>query len=442
MKWIVIGVLCAAAMACTDEQNLGNTYTLRSARWTISLATLDQSPGNVIAESVALDPADDVIVDGSFAGTVDFGGGPVTSPPGNPQFWLGKRSGVDGSYVWNLFAGPATVGNFEVSDFRVDTGGNTIVAGSVYGTEPFGDQMIVANGQAFFVAKISPDGHVLWARVIGEKLNNANGTGLALGADGRIYFSAEFQGSITFPNGVITGPTEDSYLLAALDADGTMRWGKSLPVLGHIAIANDDSVILVGAPDRSITFGGVSIDLTKDPARFAAKITPDGDIAWVHTFGQVGVPYEHVLLAVDDHDRIATTSIVGTAGAMGGTNDVGLDANGDPLWSASPASGHVDENVIATNGHAILTAGTMYDWTVDLGNGPQVGSMYIAARDDEGNLVDTKVFGDPGRSGAGFLDIAMSSDGAVAFTAATPDSINFGSGPVQGTIIGLFAPSP
>ena len=438
MKWIVIGVLCAMVMACTDEQNLGNTYTVRSARWAASLGTLDQSPGGLNVFDVALDPSDDVIADGNFEGVVDFGGGPVTTAPEQPTFWLGKRSGVDGSYLWNMVLGGTPNENFNLAGLRVDSSGDAIVAGSFMGTQPFGDQMITSRTEALFVAKVSPDGHVLWTRVIG---GDANGIGLAVGADGRIYVSAEFQGSITFPNGVVTGPTSNSYLLAALEADGTVRWGQSLPLPAEIAVASDGSVILVGAVDQSMTFGGVSIDLQKDPARVAAKITPDGDVAWVHTFGTAGVPYENVLLALDDHDRMATTSTIGDSSEMAGTSDAGLDASGQSLWSASPTSGHVREDAIATNGHAILTAGRMFDWTVDLGNGPQVGSFYLAARDAEGNLVDTKVFGDPGQQG-GFSSLAMSRDGAVAFAAGTAEPINFGSGPIKGMIIGLFAPSP
>lgn len=445
MKMIVIGIACAMVMACTDEQNLGNTYTLRAARWTVPLPGMNEA-SFVTPYEVAIDPSGDVLVDGAFEGAVDFGGGEVTTAPEQLAHWIGKRSGADGSYLWTKVLGGAALANFSLDGMRVDAQGNAIIAGALSGTQQIAGRTI-SSGPAAYVAKLSPVGDLLWIRTLETNPSYLNVFGLAVGADGRIYFTGEFQGTVHFPNGDLVGGPGLNFYLAALEPDGTVRWGRQVPV-GRLAAASDGSIILAGAVDASTTFGGVNIDLSEDPAQFAAEITADGDVAWVRPFGEAGVPYQHVLLALDDQDHIATTSSIGNDGALtSGTDDVFLDASGHSLWTSSPVSGHISEDAIATNGHAILTAGRLNDWTVDLGKGPEVGSMYVAARDASGDLVDTKVLGDPGK-GDGFSSLATSNDGAVAFTAAIGEPIDFGNGTVPGptrghdsvAVVGLFAP--
>jgi hypothetical protein len=447
MKTIVIGAMCLSAVACTNDNNLGNTYSLHSARWATSLRVTGEY-GGVSAYLVGIDPSSgSVLAAGAFEGTVDFGAGPITTAYHQPTFWIGKRSGVDGSHLWTKLLG--TLPNFELRGLRVDSSGNAIVAGGFSGTQPFGDQPLASLQPNIYVAKLLPDGHTAWVRDLDlAAMTEAHVDSLAVGADGRIYVSGLFRGAIHFPDVTAASTPDRPCFVAAFEPDGTLRWGRQFPVAGTLAVASDGSVIMVAAADRSMTFGGVSIDLTRDSSQFAARITADGDVSWVHGFGQPGVEYRSARLALDDQDRIATISY--SAGTPFPTSSqTFLDANANPLWTAAPVSGTVMPVAIATNGHAVLTAGQI-DRTVDLGSGPQIGSMYLAARNADGSLADSKVYGDPGVIGDQFSSLAMAQDGSVAFTGGIGEAIDFGSGPVAGPIetglsegaivIGLFAP--
>lgn len=451
MKWLVIAALCTPLLACTDEQNVGNTYTLRSTRWAVSVPTLDDQ-SFAWARHVQIDPDGDVIAAGSFRGTVDFGDGPISTadPVQTDAFWVSKRSSVDGSNVWTVVLGGTPGATFELWDVRVDRDGSTILAGKTYGTQPIADQSVTTQALTAFVAKLAPDGHVAWIRTLDAVTeSSANVRTLAVGPDGRIYIGGDFTGVLQFPQASLLSTPDSKYYIAAFEPDGTLRWGRQYSLVGGLEVASDGSLVMVATLQQSTTFAGTFLDLSKVPGHLLARLTTDGDVTSVGTFGTVGVQYEGTWIALDAEDRIATTTTITASDGNTASNSL-LDASGEELWTAAPVSGRIASGPIATNGHAVLTAGELVDWTVDLGSGEQVGSMYIAARDLDGTLLDSTVYGDPS-AGDAFWDLAMSAEGGVAFAAQIEEPIDFGSGPVPGAlhdptfgaaVIGLFAPAP
>lgn len=453
MKWLVIAALCSPLVACMDEQNVGNTYTLRSTRWAVDVPTLDDQ-SSVWARNVEIDPDGDVIAAGNFRGTVDFGSGPVStaSPDALNTYWVSKRSSVDGSNVWTAVLGGTSTATFDVWDVRVDRDGNTIVAGRTYGTQAIADQSITTQALTAFVAKLAPDGHVAWIRTLDAVTeSSANVWTLAVGGDGRIYIGGDFSGVLQFPQASLLSTPDNKYYIAAFEPDGTLRWGRQYSLVGGLEVTSDGNLVMVSTLRQSTTFAGTFLDLSKVPGHLLARLTANGDLTSVATFGSVGVQYEGTWFAVDAEDRIATTTTITNSSGNTASNSL-LDASGQELWTAAPVSGRISSGPIATNGHAVLTAGQLVDWTVDLGSGDQVGSMYIAVRDLDGTLLDSTVYGDPSSAGDEFSDLAMSADGGVAFVAQIQEPIDFGSGPVPGplhdpttstaAVIGLYAPAP
>jgi hypothetical protein len=393
MKATAIGLLCAATVACTDEHNLGNGYSLRAPRWVASLGG-----GNGQALQVAIDPAGDVVAFGIFDGTFDFGGGTtLTAADPNGGSFLTKRTGVDGSNRWAI-----SVPRSEA--MTIGPGGEMIVVGDTS------------------VESYTPDGQLAWTSAL---VTAYEVTGVAVGADGRIYVSE-----------IVDQPTTGPYAIVAYEPNGTMRWVRQYPATGKLVVATDGSVIMVGAVAQSTTFAGIELDLSKDPDLFVARIGADGAVASVQSFGQLGWPHDNVLVALEAGDQLATTYSIrpptsGPEPLPSPTQSL-LDASGTVLWTSSPAAGDAIVHSVAAGTGAIVTAGQIEGWKVDLGNGPQVGTTYIAEWSSNGAPVASTVYGDPSLPPCVINSIVAGPAGSFAFGGTTGQPIDFGAGVVSG----------
>jgi hypothetical protein len=414
-------VILLALAACVDEHELGNNYTLRQARWAVNV---DHQ-----VSLVAIAPGGDVVAAG--------GNSPY---PGI----ITRHSGSDGHELWRL--NYSATGNLEVSGLAVDDAGNSYVAGSYSVGVLEGGVDLPLPGNAYVIA-ITPDGHVLWANVLDTHGGSRHVLGFAVAPDGTSYLSGSFQDEIDFPNATLQpDPTAPCILagncyLASFDSAGHVRWGQGVPLAGQLGIAGDGAV-LVGVVPRSTTFGGVRIDLQTASDRIAAGITSDGQVAWVQPIGLAGLPYSTGNVAVANDGRIATTTGYSTSVTPNGLTETLLDPTGHALWSASMTSGAVRENGIAATNDTVLTAGQMLDWSVDFGNGPKIGLVYVAARDTSGNFLDAETFGTPGDAipPSAIWGVAASGDG-VAFVADTGSPMTIGTQQVDaGHVIALLPP--
>ena len=109
-------------------------------------------------------------------------------------------------------------------------------------------------------------------------------------------------GTFRAPDGeTLVGP----YALVAFSPDGAFLWGRVMPIGGRVAATSDGGIVLAGGVDQSTTVAGTTIDLTRDGAGFAAKLDSDGNVEWIHTFGEPGVEHGSAQLAVDANDRVA-----------------------------------------------------------------------------------------------------------------------------------------
>jgi hypothetical protein len=108
--------------------------------------------------AVATDPAGNPIVVGSFAGTVDFGGGARTSKGGFDVF-VAKLQAATGDHVWSYGFGDAMPANNDQYGWAsaIDAQGNAWIGGDFSGTLALpGSTSTSAGGFDGFVAKLSP----------------------------------------------------------------------------------------------------------------------------------------------------------------------------------------------------------------------------------------------------------------------------------------------
>ena len=105
-------------------------------------------------QSVAVDKAGNVIVTGMFKGTVNFGGGPITSV-GTWDTYVAKLNSM-GVHIWSHGFGGNSVD--EGNGVAVDRTGNLLVTGSFSGTmDPGGGPLVSAGGRDIYLAKFGRD---------------------------------------------------------------------------------------------------------------------------------------------------------------------------------------------------------------------------------------------------------------------------------------------
>ena len=163
------------------------------------------------ASSVVVDAGNDVAITGSFTGSIDFGGGPLTGVTGAAAGFLAKVSGSDGSHVWSKgFACSTSSVGYGVAADRYNN--DIITIGSFKGTVNFGGGPLTSSSMAVYIAKYSSAGSYLWSRKFGDPVNNAMGEGVAMDGGGNAIVTGGFQGTVDFGGGPQTSANGAPYI--------------------------------------------------------------------------------------------------------------------------------------------------------------------------------------------------------------------------------------
>lgn len=204
--------------------------------------------------SLAVDDAGDVFVTGYFSMLIDFDpngdGYPLTSNGGR-DIYLAKYS-TDGDFLWAFHVGASgNMNDDEGRDISLDEDGNVYLTGYFKSDNPVDfdpgvdEALVTGNGNHdVFVAKYDTDGNYLNAFSLGGT-NDDEGNGIAIGSDGSIYITGEFNGVADFDPGAGTQNLEadgfglDRYV-AKYTNQGQYEWaevnsnaGKSIDTDGH-----------------------------------------------------------------------------------------------------------------------------------------------------------------------------------------------------------------
>lgn len=160
----------------------------RSFLWSIPIA----GAGDDVVYAVGTDGMN-VIVAGTFAGTVDFGGQNRTSVGSNDLFVA--RYDTDGNLEWVETAGSA--GDDEAFALAVDTDGSVVVTGYVSGAIDFGDGPLQHHGGTdLLVARFDRDGSHQWSYTHGGPGDDM-GFAVKLRADGQPVVAGSYRDSAT-----------------------------------------------------------------------------------------------------------------------------------------------------------------------------------------------------------------------------------------------------
>jgi hypothetical protein len=228
------------------------------------------------ADSVAVDAGGNVVVSGLFHGTVDFGGTPLTSAGGGDVFAV-KLAAADGAHLWSKRFGDAAP-QYR-SRVAVDAGGNVLVAGELAGTIDFGGTPLVsAGGSDAFLAKLDPAGSHLWSKRFGDGADGQWLDTVAADALGNVVVGGSCVGSVDFGGGPLVAEGSFDAVVGKLAPDGAHLWSKRFggpeDAYGHAAVDALGGVWLAGTFAGAIDLGKGSLASAGGYDIFLAKLAP------------------------------------------------------------------------------------------------------------------------------------------------------------------------
>lgn len=196
--------------------------------------------GDDQAHDLAIDTNGDVIVAGSFSGTVDF-------DPGAGLQFLVSRGGTDGFVVRygadGTYRSVAQMGGLEddvVNAVAIRPDGDIMVAGTFTGTARFGsvsapESLVSAGGLDYFLARLAPQLGLEWAVRGGGPGNDViSSGGLSIDASGFTYVAGTFTGVASVGPGsgalILVSHGDADIFIANYDGSGT--WGAFARVIG------------------------------------------------------------------------------------------------------------------------------------------------------------------------------------------------------------------
>lgn len=160
--------------------------------------------------SLSLDPADNLLMTGSFEDTINFGGDDLKAT-GRSDMYVAKLD-TNGKHVWSTSFGGKDKdwGN----DIATDSFGNIYVTGWFWFDVMFGDTKLVSKGKEdIFLLKLASSGELLWAKSFGDTSLDKGSAIATDAADGVVAVGA-YNNKIDFGAGELTPtPGEDAKLL-------------------------------------------------------------------------------------------------------------------------------------------------------------------------------------------------------------------------------------
>ena len=432
------------------------------------------SSGEERATVMKVDESGNVVIFGTFQGTVDFDPGSGVynlSSIGSHDIFLAKYS----ANLELLWAKQIQSDNHDFAyDLSTDKQGNIYAAGYFNGNIDFdpgpGSRIMTSTGQwDGFVLKLDTNGGFLWSDQFAA-LGIGVTLGIAVDITGNVYATGWYLGTVDLDPGVGTfnltsvgnADSYDSYIVK-LSANGAFLWGKGSggpsKEQGYgIAVDLAGAVYATGYFSGTVDFdpgpGVFQLTSTGGINAYVLKLDTDGHFVWADRFGGSGLSRGN-RIAVDQSGNVylngtfdSTVDFDPGAGtysitSTGGTDSyvVKLNNAGKLLW-AKDIGGSGDDFTysqmsIALNANGDVYTTGVFQGTVDFDPGSGVFDItstgnhdgFGAKLDGQGNLVWAQRHG-----GDSALDVGLGNGvDAIWSVVPGPDDVVYMSGSFAAT---------
>lgn len=236
------------------------------------------------ADNVIVDSADNIVVSGHFDGSVDFGGGPLSTTTDGVDAFLVKL-GPEGGHAWSRQFG--TTSGFHRIEIALAPGDGVVAAGTFGGTFVLdGTSYDAGTGNDLHVSRWSSDGQ-LQSLTVFPCTEDSFVTSVAVDGEGNAIVGGQFRGTCTFGGTDLTAAITDGFV-AKLDATGTVAWARQIG-----GAATGDAVWGVGVDAQgNVTAGGRFREATDFGD--GTPITPNGTYdLFVARYGADGTHVAH-----------------------------------------------------------------------------------------------------------------------------------------------------
>jgi len=331
-------------------------------------------------EGIAVDSSGNSYITGYFQGTIDFGGGDVTSAGSNDIFVLKLNS--SGTFQWvSTFGGTSSDGG---EDITVDSSGNSYITGYFQATVDFGAGNVTSAGSNdIFVLKLNSSGTFQWVNTYGGASSDI-GYGITIDSSGNSYITGYFKATVDFGAGNVTSAGSDDIFVLKLNSSGTFQWvstfgDTSFDVGRGIAVDSSGNSYITGYFGGTVDFGAGNVTSAGSDDIFVLKLNSSGTFQWVNTYGGASSDIGQGI-AVDSSGNSYIT------GYFGGTVDFGggdvtsaggydifvlkLNSSGTFQWVSTFGGTSVDRGeaiTIDSSGNSYITG--YFQATVDFGGG-------------------------------------------------------------------------
>lgn len=244
-----------------------------NVQWT-KLITGGSTNCFVHGRAIAIDPAGNILLAGSYTWTVDLDPGPgafTFTSNGSTNIYLAKYDAA-GNFIWAISAG--STGTDIASGLAIDGSGDIYLAGRFTGTVDFDPGASTVNRTATstdaVVAKYTSNGALVWVNTFG-------GTGVddamavTLDPSGNVVATGAFFSTLDIDPGagttMITSAGLDDAFLVSFDASGNFNWGGAMGGIG----ADTGRGLVTDAQTIFVT-GRFSATADMDPSASTASI--------------------------------------------------------------------------------------------------------------------------------------------------------------------------
>jgi hypothetical protein len=355
----------SSAVSNTANLTSGSiTYNAYIAKYntagTLLWARALRGTGGAYLRGLRIDGSGNVIVAGTFHGTIDF----------DPNI-LGTQNRTAGANGSLFFAKYNSSGSLVWVNVLTPTGGawypsialhlnNVVLSVSFSGTVDADPGTGVVNRaglgsagtpNALFIGKYSSAGAHMWSRAVVGAGNDPWGVGNGIAVDGfgDVYVTGQFVGSTTFGGPPLNAFGATDAFVAKYSANNASLWSIQLGGAGDetgaaIAVNNQLGVYVSGHyyhhgdyhPSPSVTATLTHAGPAgSQPDAFFAKFTTDGGFGWAHA------------ISTEPQDYVTDVTIKGTNifinGLTHGTVDFDFGAGSAPLAFAGFGAKYADE---------------------------------------------------------------------------------------------------
>ncbi|MCK5799089.1 MAG: hypothetical protein KAI47_17975, partial [Deltaproteobacteria bacterium] len=334
---------------------------------------------------LGIDSKGNLYLTGYFPGTIDFGGGTLTSA-GHSEIFLASFTS-SGAHRWSKrFGGDRYDQAYALT---VDGTDNVTICGAFQRTVSFGGASLSSAYYArydAFLASFTSSGTHRWSKRFGESAAHEFGKHVVATAGGDVIMAGLFQHAVDFGGGALTSAGGYDIVLAGYTSSGNYRWSKRFggaqsEGVSGLTVDTTGRAYLTGSFHDPLDLGGGMLKSAGSDDIYLASYTSKGAHRWSKRMGGVPGDYGNAL-AIDATGDVIITGRFGSLLDLGGglslksfgANDVYVAAfseAGVPRWARHLGGTSWDSAAaIAAGPQGALVLTGFFEKSADFGGGP------------------------------------------------------------------------